>query len=205
MVTGSPARTGPTTRPVPRLVGTCGGPVFTGPIERFGSRHHVTASSHTRALVRGMLPRLLTAVERDLATMLGPEFAPSGEHGGRVLDLVRVGTDVVCACAETDRPPGTEALRPFAESARLHAANGLPSQMLRLGVITSYTGVLRTALVDAAHRDRTALMPVVSWGARLGPLIEQTEMTAFLDWHRLSGHGRRWRQETVRALLSGVR
>ncbi len=165
----------------------------------------MTASSHTRALVRGMLPRLLTAVERDLATMLGPEFAPSGEHGGRVLDLVRVGTDVVCACAETDRPPGTEALRPFAESARLHAANGLPSQMLRLGVITSYTGVLRTALVDAAHRDRTALMPVVSWGARLGPLIEQTEMTAFLDWHRLSGHGRRWRQETVRALLSGVR
>lgn len=154
--------------------------------------------------MRAMLPQLQDGVARDLATTMGPDFQPGGRHGGRVLDLVRMGTDLVCACAESERPPGPDVLRPFAESARLHAAGGLTGQALRMGVVTSYTGVLRTALAEATHHDRETLMPVVSWGARLGPLIEQTEMAAFLDWHRHSGPDGRWRQEAARALLSGA-
>lgn len=165
----------------------------------------MTASPRTKALVRTLLPRVLDGVERELATAMGPEFQPGGRFGGRVLRLVRTGAELVCASAETGSPVGPEALRPFAESARLHAANGLTAQALRLGVVTSYTGALRTALAEAARNDREALMPLVSWTARLGPLIEQTEMTAFLDWHRQSGRDRRWRRETTRALLGGVR
>lgn len=157
-----------------------------------------------RALLHTLLPRILSGVEAELAATMGPDFGADGRHGKRLFDLVRVGADLSLASAVAEQLVGEDSLGEFAESARLHAADGLSAQALRLVVVNSYTAALRTALADAARSDRVALMSLVSWAARLGPLIEQTEMTAFLDWHRQAGHSLQLRRDTVRALLSGA-
>lgn len=135
---------------------------------------------------------------------MGPDFRADGRHGMRLFDLVRVGADLSLASAVAEQLVGQDSLGEFAESARLHAADGLSAQALRLVVVNGYTAALRTALADAARSDRVALMSLVSWAARLGPLIEQTEMAAFLEWHRQAGHSLLLRRDTVRALLSGA-
>ena len=135
---------------------------------------------------------------------MGPDFGADGRHGKRLYDLVRVGADLVLASAAADQLVDQDSLGQFAESARQHADAGLSAQDVRLVVVTGYTAALRTALAEAAGSDRVALMPLVSWAARLGPLIEQTEMAAFLDWHRQSGHSLQLRRDTIRSLLSGA-
>lgn len=157
-----------------------------------------------RAVLHSLLPRILTGVDAELAATMGPDFRADGRHGMRLFDLVRVGADLALASAVAEQPVGQDSLGEFAESARLHARDGLSAQALRLVVVNSHTAALRTALADAARTDRVALMSLVSWAARLGPLIEQTEMAAFLEWHRQSGHSRRLRRDTVRALLNGT-
>ena len=177
----------------------CGGATGT-----LGYWDQVATARRMRAVLHGLLPRILTGVDTELAATLGPDFRPHGRHGVRLLDLVRAGAELTLASAAADQLVGSDSLEEFAESARLHAEDGLSAQALRLVVVSSYTSALRTALAEAARTDRVALMSLVSWGARLGPVIEQTEMTAFLDWHRQAGHGRRLRRDTVRALLSGT-
>ena len=135
---------------------------------------------------------------------MGPDFRAGGRHGTRLFDLVRVGADLTLASAVAEQLVAQDSLGAFAESARRHAEDGLSAQTLRLVVVNSYSTALRTALADAARSDRVALMSLVSSAARLGPLIEQTEMAAFLDWHRESGHSQQLRRDTVRALLSGA-
>jgi hypothetical protein len=157
-----------------------------------------------RAVLHSLLPRILTGVDAELAATMGPDFRADGRHGIRLFDLVRAGADLTLASAVAEQLVGQDSLGEFAESARLHAEDGLSAQALRLVVVNSYTAALRTALADATRTDRVALMSLVSWAARLGPLIEQTEMAAFLEWHRQSGHSRQLRRETVRALLSGT-
>jgi hypothetical protein len=157
-----------------------------------------------RAVLQTLLPRILTGVDAELAATMGPDFRAAGRHGLRLFDLVRAGADLTLASAVDEQLVGEDSLGQFAESARLHADDGLSAQALRMIVVTSYTAALRSALAEAARSDRVALMPLVSWAARLGPLIEQTELAAFLDWHRQSGHTLQLRRDTVRALLSGA-
>ena len=157
-----------------------------------------------RAVLHLLLPRILTGVDAELAATMGPDFRAGGRHGVRLFDLVRVGAELTLASAAAEELIGPDGLEDFAESARSHAEAGLSARALRLVVVNSHSAALRTALADAAQSDRVALMSLVSWAARLGPLIEQTEMAAFLDWHRESGHTQQVRRDTVRALLSGA-
>ncbi|MFL6129667.1 MAG: PucR family transcriptional regulator [Mycobacteriales bacterium] len=157
-----------------------------------------------RAVLQTLLPQLLIGVDAELAATMGPDFRADGRHGRRLFELVRVGADLSLGSAVAEQLVGQDSLGPFAESARAHAADGLSARALRLVVVTSHTSALRTALAEASRNDRVALMSLVSWAARLGPLIEQAEMAAFLDWHRQSGHSQQVRRDTVRALLSGA-
>ena len=157
-----------------------------------------------RAVLHTLLPRILTGVDAELAATLGPDFRSGGWHGRRLADLVRAGAELTLASAVAEQLVGPDSLGEFAASAQRHAADGLSAQVLRQVVVTGHAAALRTALADVDRTDRVALMALVSWAARLGPLIEQAEMAAFLDWHRQAGHGQQVRRETVRALLSGA-
>jgi hypothetical protein len=157
-----------------------------------------------RAVLQTLIPRILTGVDAELAATLGPDFGAGGRHGRRLPDLVRAGAELSLASAVAQQLVGPDRLGEFAASARGHAADGLSAQVLRRVVVTGHAAALRAALADVDRTDRIALMSLVSWAARLGPLIEQTAMTAFLDWHRQSGHSQQVRRETVRALLRGT-
>ena len=157
-----------------------------------------------RAVLHTLLPRILTGVDAELAATLGPDFRAGGRHGRRLPALVRTGAELTLASAVAEQLVGADSLAEFADSARDHAADGLSAQVLRQVVVSGHAAALRAALADVDRADRVALMALVSWAARLGPVIEQVEMTAFLDWHRRSGHGQQLRRETVRALLRGA-
>lgn len=157
-----------------------------------------------RAVLHTLIPRILTGVDAELAATLGPDFRAGGRHGRRLPDLVRAGAELSLASAVAEQLVGPDSLGEFAASARGHAADGLSAQVLRRVVVSGHAAALRAALADVDRTDRIALMSLVSWAARLGPLIEQTEMTAFLNWHRQSGHSQQVRRETVRALLRGT-
>ncbi len=157
-----------------------------------------------RAVLNTLLPRILTGVDAELAATLGPDFAAGGRHGRRLAELVRVGAELTLASAVAEQPVAPDGLAEFAASARAHAADGLSAQTLRQVVVTGHAAALRAALADVDRTDRVALMALVSWAARLGPVVEQVEMAAFLDWHRESGHAQQAGRATVRALLRGV-
>lgn len=157
-----------------------------------------------RAVLNTLLPRILTAVDAELAATLGPDFGTAGRHGSRLADLVRAGAELTLASAVAEQPVAPDGLAEFAASARAHAADGLSAQVLRQVVVTGHAAALRAALADVDRTDRVALMALVSWAARLGPLVEQVEMAAFLDWHRESGHAQQAGRATVRALLRGA-
>lgn len=153
-----------------------------------------------RAAMRQVLPQVLHHVERSWRA--APGLRDSGMLNGT--GLVEVGAELAYTCARQDRlVEDAEAFAPFARSGRLHAEHGSTAAELRLGVRTAQVTGLRAALASCTPAHQMALMPLVSWVARLGPMYERAELTAFLNWHRGNSSQRIARREMARALLAG--
>ncbi len=161
------------------------------------------AAKRADVVLERLLPAVLDGVRNEQRSLLAPYGASALELVERALDLLRLGVDLARDCVREDRMTTAEALSPFASFGHVVAESGHTAQSLRLGVTASYSSAIRLALSAADVADQAALMPLVAWGARLGPRIEQTEINAFLAWHSQSAGGR-YRQEIARTLLSGA-
>lgn len=164
----------------------------------------MAVTRRTRPVLDRLLPVVQSGVRAELLATMGG-FGPAARIlVRRGVALVRVNSDLTYESALADKIVDADALEPFADIARSIAADGYSTNHLRLGLNTSYNAGIRVALAEVAPSDRSALMPLIAWTAHLAEAVERTEMTAFLAWHRERMTTGRYRQEMVRALLTGA-
>lgn len=160
-------------------------------------------SGETRAVLERLLPRVLTGVRNELNTTMAVHGPGALALIPRSVELIRFGADLAFDCARADQLTEPETLSPYEKFGQVVADGGFSADSLRLGVTTSYIAAMRIALAEASVSDRATLMPLVSWSAQLGPLVEDTELGAFFDWHQQRAETGRYREQVVRSLLSG--
>jgi hypothetical protein len=161
-----------------------------------------TSSESLRAIT-AVLPQVLDRVEDGIrANTTG--LVPSGADRSRVLELVRHGSELTLHCSRRRAMPGPAELEPYASWGRRAAEHGRPIFVLTRGVSLCYSVTIRAFLDLVPVDHHPELMPMISWGAALVPVVERTAVAAYLEHEQRTGHDGRSRQALAGALLRGL-